>query len=100
MHDLPAARRARIVPGKTYEYLGVGRPIVAAVPDGDARDLLRRAGNAALCRPRDAVGIADALRRVAAGEVAAEASPAVLATIERPALVARFARILDGVAGA
>jgi hypothetical protein len=42
MHDLPRGTRAGIVPGKTYEYLGSGRPILAAVPDGDARDLLER----------------------------------------------------------
>ena len=40
MHDLPKGARATIVPGKTYEYLASGRPILAAVPDGDARDLL------------------------------------------------------------
>jgi glycosyltransferase involved in cell wall biosynthesis len=52
MHDLAAGARARIVPGKTYEYLGSGRPVLAAVPDGDARDLLIEAG-ATVCRPRD-----------------------------------------------
>ena len=41
MQDLRAGVRATIVPGKTYEYLATGRPILAAVPDGDARDTTR-----------------------------------------------------------
>ena len=53
MHDLPPGRRATIVPGKTYEYLASGRPILAAVPDGDARDILSEAGSAFVCRPTD-----------------------------------------------
>jgi glycosyltransferase involved in cell wall biosynthesis len=53
MHDLPPGRRATIVPHKTYEYVASGRPILAAVPDGDARDLLEAAGTARLCRPSD-----------------------------------------------
>ncbi len=53
MHDLPAGQRAGIVPHKTYEYLAAERPILAAVPEGDARDLLEAAGNALTCRPRD-----------------------------------------------
>ena len=40
MHELPEGVSARIVPCKTYEYLASGRPVLAAVPDGDARDLL------------------------------------------------------------
>jgi glycosyltransferase involved in cell wall biosynthesis len=60
MHGLPLGRRARIVPGKTYEYLAAQRPILAAVPDGDARDLLERAG-ALLCRPTDVDGLTAAL---------------------------------------
>jgi glycosyltransferase involved in cell wall biosynthesis len=60
MHGLPPGRRARIVPGKTYEYLAAQRPILAAVPDGDARNLLERAG-ALLCRPTDVEALSEAL---------------------------------------
>ena len=53
MHNLPPGTRATIVPGKTYEYIGSGRPILAAVPDGDARDILTSLEQAHLCRPDD-----------------------------------------------
>jgi glycosyltransferase involved in cell wall biosynthesis len=53
MHALPAGERSRIVPGKTYEYLAAGRPILAAVPAGDARDFLVEAGTARVCEPGD-----------------------------------------------
>src|SRR5262249_43094498 len=33
MQNLPVGTRATIVPGKTYEYLASGAPILAAVPD-------------------------------------------------------------------
>ena len=47
MHDLPQGGSALIVPGKTYEYIAAGRPILAAMPAGDARELVRAAGTAA-----------------------------------------------------
>jgi hypothetical protein len=53
MQDLPPGVRAGLTPGKTYEYLAAARPILAAVPDGDARDLLKRSRQAFVCRPRD-----------------------------------------------
>src|SRR5262249_41751277 len=98
MHNLPPGTRARIVPGKTYEYLGARRPILAAVPDGDARDLLHRAGNAALCRPRDVDGMVEALRSLVLGRCRQEPDPGVVRELERRALVARMAQILDRVA--
>jgi glycosyltransferase involved in cell wall biosynthesis len=57
MHNLPVGKRSRIVPGKTYEYMASGRPILAAVPDGDARDYLRSSGTALICRPDDVSGM-------------------------------------------
>lgn len=63
MHNLPPSRRARIVPGKTYEYMRTGRPILAAVPEGDARDFLQQSGVALLCRPDDVEGMVSQLDR-------------------------------------
>jgi glycosyltransferase involved in cell wall biosynthesis len=101
MHDLPPGRRAGIVPGKTYEYLASGRPILAAVPDGDARDLLERAGNAFLCRPRDTEGlraaIAEQLRRVEAGERPARTRREVVDRYAYSGLAGELAGVFDGV---
>jgi glycosyltransferase involved in cell wall biosynthesis len=62
LHDLPPGERLSIVPGKTYEYLASGTPILAAVPDGDARDLLASSGRALLTRPSDSDAMAEHLR--------------------------------------
>jgi glycosyltransferase involved in cell wall biosynthesis len=64
MHNLPSGRRSRIVPGKTYEYMASGRPILAAVPDGDARDFLSDCGTAFICRPDDATRMIEILEEV------------------------------------
>jgi len=61
LYSLPPGRRAGIVPHKTYEYIGSRRPILAALPDGDARDLLARSGAAVLCLPDDTGAMADLL---------------------------------------
>ena len=53
MHALPAGQRARLVPGKTYEYMAAARPILAAVPAGDARDFVEASGSALVCDPVD-----------------------------------------------
>jgi glycosyltransferase involved in cell wall biosynthesis len=65
LYDLPEGLRAAIVPQKTYEYIASGRPILAAVPDGDARDLLEACETARLCRPTDVDSLAATILRVA-----------------------------------
>lgn len=99
MQNLPAGERAGIVPGKTYEYLAARRPILGAVPDGDARDLLTEAGGARLCRPDDSVGIASALEaelaRFDAGEAAAAPDPKVVDRYEYRHLAGRLAEVFD-----
>jgi glycosyltransferase involved in cell wall biosynthesis len=103
MHDLPQGTRARLVPGKTYEYLGSRKPILAAVPDGDARDLLAQAGNAFLVRPKDVNGmvrvISEQMERASRGEPAPLPREEVLAQYERRQLTARLAAIFDQVVG-
>ena len=104
MHDLPSGRRAGLVPGKTYEYLASGVPILAAVPEGDARDLLSAAGNAAICRPTDTEAMAQLLleqiRRWRRGEPGPAPDPAVLAPYERRELTRRLAGVFDATLSA
>lgn len=103
MHDLPAGTRAAIVPGKTYEYLATGRPILAAVPDGDARDLLEHAGNAFVCRPSDTAAIAAAvagcIERWRAGTAEPPPRPEALEPFERVRLTEELAGVFDHVLG-
>jgi glycosyltransferase involved in cell wall biosynthesis len=101
MHDLPDGQRATIVPGKTYEYLASNRPLLAAVPDGDARDLLDQAGSALLCRPTDVPGMArileEQVERKRAGRPALRPDPTVLEPYERHRLTVRLANLFDRV---
>jgi glycosyltransferase involved in cell wall biosynthesis len=104
MHDLPHGTNATIVPGKTYEYLASGRPILAALPDGDARDLLSVAPETAtLCRPTDVAGMAHAIeercRRVLATGRTPTDVPVVASAYEAQQLTARLADAFDGILG-
>jgi glycosyltransferase involved in cell wall biosynthesis len=104
MQELPPGVRAGLVPGKTYEYLASGRPILAAVPDGDARDILQSAGNALLSEPSDVVAISAAIhdRIVAwrAGSDARPPDPKVVEQFERTTLTQQLAAVLDSATAA
>lgn len=64
LFGLPAGHRSRIIPSKTYEYLASGRPILGALPEGDARDLIDRSERGVSAAPCDEAALADALKRV------------------------------------
>jgi glycosyltransferase involved in cell wall biosynthesis len=103
MQNLPAGVRATIVPGKTYEYLASGTPILGAVPDGDARDILAEAGNAILVRPDDvaamSAAIEDEIKRFHDGAEPRRPSPEVVARFEYQKLATDLARVFDTVLG-
>lgn len=87
MHRLPPGARSTIVPGKAYEYLASGRPILAAVPAGDPRDLLEHAEWTVVCDPDDVAGIAAGL-----DELLAHAGARRCTTADRRRLLRPFAR--------
>jgi glycosyltransferase involved in cell wall biosynthesis len=62
MHKIQRGQRSTIVPGKVYEYMASGRPILAAVPAGDARDYLVAYG-ADVCEPTSIAEMGRILRR-------------------------------------
>ena len=101
MHDLPPGTRAGLVPGKTYEYLASGRPILAAVPDGDARELLAEAGNSLICRPSDTVEmsrlISLAIRNWREGVEMPQPRAEVVARYERSHQTGQLGDVLDRV---
>jgi len=49
------------IPGKTYEYLRAGRPILALTSEGAVADLLRRTGGAWVVDPEDQAGVTAAV---------------------------------------
>ncbi len=105
MHALADGARARIVPGKTYEYLAAGRPILAAVPEGDARDLLARSGRAHLCAPTDSAAMLEILRARydefrRDGHRRLQPLDPLMAGFERQELTRQLARVLREAAAA
>ena len=101
----PTGERYRtMVPGKLYEYLDSGRPIVALLPEGDeAAVLVARAGGIVIPQ-----GSAEALAGVLSERIArwralgraADARPAWLAEHTRAHLAGELARALDAIVAA
>jgi glycosyltransferase involved in cell wall biosynthesis len=104
MHDLPDGVRSGLIPGKTYEYLAAGPPILGAVPHGDARDLLLEAGNALICSPRDVAAMAELIEGEVArwreGRRTPPPRPDVVARYDRRRQTGDLAGVLDAVIAA
>ncbi len=102
MQNLPHGRRVGIVPGKTYEYLASKTPILAAVPEGDVRDILNAAGNAFICRPDDVTAMAGIVRaqieRKRAGIDPPAQDASVVERFTRRKLTEDLATLFDAVA--
>jgi glycosyltransferase involved in cell wall biosynthesis len=79
------------LPGKLFEYIGAGRPVLALADGNEAAAVVRETGVGWTVPPRDVVGIADALGRIASGELRYEPDPATVAryVYPSPALAAQ-----------
>jgi glycosyltransferase involved in cell wall biosynthesis len=102
MQGLPRGVRAGLVPTKAYEYAASGRPILAAVPEGDARDLLLELRTATVVEPGDARGMERAIEAEIAqwqrSEPPPTPDPRILAAFEYRQIAAQIADVLDTVA--
>jgi len=87
------------IPGKTYEYLRAGRPILALTPEGALDDLLRRTGGGWVVNQNDDAGILAAVREIfqqwKEGRITRVADPAVVEAFDRRALAGRLASLFD-----
>jgi len=91
-----------MVPGKLYEYLDAGRPLLALIPEGEEASRLAREGGAERVDPDDRAALARALERQF--DAWAQRGPAPdqragwIADHERAAIARRLAGLLDQVA--
>jgi glycosyltransferase involved in cell wall biosynthesis len=83
-----------VLSGKVFEYLAVGRPILAAVPpDGEAAALIAGTGAGVVAAPDDVAGLRTALH----GRFAAGGLPDVVLEEELRHRLSRRARVEDTV---
>jgi glycosyltransferase involved in cell wall biosynthesis len=91
---------AERVPGKFYEYIGSGKPVLAAVPEGEAARLVRSVyGGESVVDPADVVGIAhrfvEEFGRWRKGVTAAAPDVTLISQFDRRRLTSRLAALLD-----
>jgi glycosyltransferase involved in cell wall biosynthesis len=86
-----------LVPLKTFEYLRAGRPILALVPEGEARNLLRRCGGAFCAEPEDPDAVAGAIVRLAQNDLPAPPDQNCVPEFEMGRLTARLVRVLEEI---
>lgn len=91
-------RQQLAVPGKLYEYLATGRPVIALTdPDGDAGRLLRLVGGGVAVPTDDPGALLEAITAVCRDR-ALQAPPRnldALSAYSRPNLAGRLASLLD-----
>jgi glycosyltransferase involved in cell wall biosynthesis len=101
MHRMPPGMKAGLVPGKTYEYMAVGKPVLATLPDSDARDFLEQAGTGVFAPPGDVEGMLAALKQQHAewksGQSHSDWNREYVSRFERRNLTLQLAEYLDQV---
>ncbi len=97
-------RRSYVHGGKAFEYLGTRKPVLAAVPHGDPRDLIEQARAGWCVDPHDVGAIktllAEMIERKAAGTLRTEPDEQFIRQFERRELTRRLASLFDSLLGA
>ena len=91
-------RFRELIPGKLYEYLAAGRPVLAVVPEGPAAELVRSLGCGWVAPPDSPAQVAEVLERAWRGEGPPRHRPEERALFTRRALAGRLAALLAEVA--
>jgi glycosyl transferase family 1/glycosyl transferase family 4 len=92
-----------LVPGKLYEYVGLGRPILALAPPGEARALVESLRRGETAAPDDVGTIATKIevlyRHFRAGTLDSAYDLSPVPALERERQAGELARVLDAIAG-
>ena len=90
-----------IVPGKVYEYIGAGKPIIALAPEGAVAEVIRETGSGRICRSDDVKAVADIIALYYAhwidGTIGLEQDRTMVRQFERREVTRRLAALLDDV---
>lgn len=87
-----------VATGKLYEYLAAGRPILVLGDGTEAARIVDETRSGLSVDPDDAEAIADAVRRLTAGEAGAEPDPDAVARYSYSAVATRLAELVDELA--
>lgn len=89
-----------MIPARLYEYLRLGKPILAVAPDGAAKELVERNGGLVV-HPADVEALARALDRIADGELPGRADPssAEVKSFSRASQALRLGEVLGRLSG-
>ena len=102
LNPSPANELLAVIPGKTYEYLASGVPILALTPEGSMADLIRDNSAGTVVAMEDVAGIERALESYydsfIAGRMPQGASPESVLPFQRREATRKLAALLDDVA--
>jgi glycosyltransferase involved in cell wall biosynthesis len=96
-----AGYKPLLIPGKVFEYLQAGKPVLTIGQDSDALDIMKKSGLGIVHGPDDADGIAESLRQlildknVLASKYVADAE--FVAQFDFKQLAAQLAAVFDEV---
>lgn len=91
----PSNDRWDAVGQKVYEYLASHRPILALIPEGDARDILISAGTAVICHPCDISEIKSGLLDLIENRVKLQPNDEFIRQFSRQYLASELVQVLD-----